>query len=178
MSSFLQQTLWKNLAGAIDMLGNCISLCPQPVWESNDRYFYLSYHCIVFLDYYLSRPVSSFASVLPYTLADMQQLPKDAVDDVLPSRRYSRSEMLHALATVRKKAKQSICSSEPDALTQPWIKENEIELHGLCPGLVTHYSVLEITLYNLRHLQHHIGQLNQLLRENKAAAAEWIAAAD
>jgi uncharacterized damage-inducible protein DinB len=36
------------------------------------------------------------------------------------------------------------------------------------------YSVLEILLYNLKHVQHHVGQLNLLLREETGQAADWV----
>ena len=62
----------------------------------------------------------------------------------------------------------------PDAL---WVRDNEIEMHGLCPSLVMNYTVLDILFYNFRHVQHHVGQLNLLLRERAGVAAEWIAQA-
>jgi len=37
------------------------------------------------------------------------------------------------------------------------------------------YSVLEILLYNLKHVQHHAGQLNLLLRQETGEAANWVA---
>lgn len=176
MDTFARKIFWKNMAACIDMFGNCIKNCPAPLWQSNDRFFYLSYHCLVFLDYYLSFPVSAYTPVLPYALGDMDNLPPDAVDDVLPISRYTQEEMLHALGKTREKARQSIVGQEH--WEQPWIKEAEIAVHGLCPGIVTSYSLLEITLYNLRHLQHHVGQLNLLLRAQHAPAAEWIAEGD
>ena len=39
------------------------------------------------------------------------------------------------------------------------------------------YSVLEILLYNLKHVQHHTGQLNLLLREETGQAAGWVSSA-
>lgn len=176
MDTFSRKICWKNFAACIDMFGNCIGHCPAPLWQSNDQFFYLSYHCLVFLDYYLSFPVTDYTPILPYTLADMNHLPANAVDDVLPNRRYTQAEMLEAIGKTRDKARHAILLQ--DNWEQPWIKEAEINLHGLCPGLVTNYSVFEITLYNLRHLQHHVGQLNLLLREQHAPAAEWIAEAD
>jgi uncharacterized damage-inducible protein DinB len=36
------------------------------------------------------------------------------------------------------------------------------------------YSMFEIALYNLRHVQHHTGQINLLLRQNTGNAPEWV----
>jgi len=36
------------------------------------------------------------------------------------------------------------------------------------------YPVIEILLYNMRHVQHHTAQLNLLLRQEINEAPEWI----
>ena len=55
-----------------------------------------------------------------------------------------------------------------------WINEDERHLHDLCPSLVIHYNLLEILLYNFRYVQHHVAQLNLLLRQKANVAADWI----
>ena len=36
------------------------------------------------------------------------------------------------------------------------------------------YPVLEILLYNMRHVQHHAAQLNLLLRQELDDAPDWV----
>jgi hypothetical protein len=36
------------------------------------------------------------------------------------------------------------------------------------------FSKLELQLYNIRHIQHHTGQLIERLREQKDISVEWI----
>jgi uncharacterized damage-inducible protein DinB len=36
----------------------------------------------------------------------------------------------------------------------------------------------ELLLYNLRHVQHHVGQLNLLIRQAGAEPAAWVMRAD
>jgi uncharacterized damage-inducible protein DinB len=36
------------------------------------------------------------------------------------------------------------------------------------------YNIVEILLYNMRHVQHHAAQLNLILRENINDAPHWI----
>ena len=36
------------------------------------------------------------------------------------------------------------------------------------------YNVIEILLYNMRHVQHHAAQLNLLLRQAINDAPEWV----
>ena len=39
------------------------------------------------------------------------------------------------------------------------------------------YSVFEILLYNMRHVQHHTAQLNLLLRQEINTAPKWVSIA-
>ena len=39
------------------------------------------------------------------------------------------------------------------------------------------YSMLEMLLYNMRHVQHHAAQLNLLLRQNINKVPAWVAQA-
>lgn len=157
------------------MLGNIIQLCPDDLWQGDKRIFYMVYHTVIFLDYYLTQPVSDFHPQLPYTLGDMDNLPAGAVDDVIPGHFYSKDEFAAALSGIREKGKVLIMGASDEELGRRWIREDEIDLHGLCSSLVVNYSVLEILFYNLRHVQHHVGQLNLVLRQEADVAAEWIA---
>jgi hypothetical protein len=40
------------------------------------------------------------------------------------------------------------------------------------------FSVFEILLYNMRHVQHHAAQLNQLLRISIQDAPKWVSQAE
>lgn len=178
MDEILKQTLCKNFCAAIDMLGDSIQMCPLYLWQNEKRFFYLSYHTLIFLDYYLSKPVKSFQPALPFSLADPDSLPPEAVDDVLAHRRYSQSEMLDWLSEIRQKCKNAILNATPYEIASRWIEEQELDLHGLCPSLVAQYTLLEIWFYNLRHLQHHVGQLNLILRQRADEAPDWISFAE
>jgi hypothetical protein len=178
MDKTFRQVLWMNFAGTIDMLSGIISLCPQEVWEKDKKIFFMAYHTSIFLDYYLSYPVKNFTPVLPYTLTASDQMPEDAIDDVIPDRHYSKAELVAWLTDVRVKCKNLILDSSDEQLKGKWINAGEIDLHGLCPSIVVNYSVLEIIFYNFRHVQHHIGQLNYLLRLKAGVAADWVAQAE
>jgi len=162
----------------MDMLRDAIALCPVEVWYSEKKFFYMAYHTLIFLDYYLTIPVAGFAPALPYTITNTDKLPAEAIDDVIPDRVYSRQEMLAYLADIRQKGKKLITEATEKRLNGRWINAEEIDLHGLCPSLVTEYTVLEILFYNLRHVQHHVAQLNLLLRQNISRAPDWISQAE
>lgn len=174
MVEIFKDVLWKNFGAAIDMLGDSISLCPDSLWQSEKKFFFLSYHTLIFLDYYLTIPARDFKPVLPFKLVPMESLPQDAVDDVIPNAAYTREEMLDYLSSILEKCKKLILDSSEEKLKEKWIAKEEINLHGLCPSLVEDYSVIEILFYNLRHVQHHVGQLNLILRQKINAAPDWV----
>ncbi len=170
----LNTSLWKNVSAAISMLYQCVQKCPNELWTAHPRYFYLVYHTTIFLDYYLTVPVRDFAPSLPYSLGDPDDLPENAVDDVLPVRQYSQSEVTGYLDTIRNKAEALLTGATPKQWSERWIAQEELDLHLGCPSLVADYTLLEICLYNLRHVQHHVGQLNLILRQESKERVDWI----
>jgi hypothetical protein len=178
MTEPFQESLWRNFGAAIDMLKNAVAMYPAERWQQRNKFFYLAYHTTIFLDYYLTQPVSDFRPVLPYTIVQEDHLPTEAVDDVMPHRLYSQNEMLAALDLIREKCKMLITESSEEQLLGQWIKEEEIHLHDLCPPIVVDYSVLDILFYNFRHVQHHVAQLNFILRQEINMAPDWVALAE
>jgi hypothetical protein len=176
MHHTFKKCLLKNFLAAIDMFKNIIVLCPDKVWKQDKKFFYLTYHTAVFLDYYLSNPVKEFYPSLPYTILD--SLPPEAVDDVIPDKFYTKEDLVEYVSVIRKKCQNLIQHASDEKLDGRWIKDEEISLHGMCPTLVSSYTLMEILFYNLRHLQHHAGQLNLLLRQQANLAADWISQAE
>jgi hypothetical protein len=178
MEDAFKQCLWKNFGAAIDMLSDVVELCPGTLWQSEKKFFYLSYHTLIFLDYYLSQPAKDFQATLPYTIVAADKLPPECVDDVIPDAFYSQAEILAYLASARSKCQRLILSTPPEAFGKRWIEDSEIEMHGLCPSIVENYTLLEILFYNLRHVQHHVAQLNFILRQKTNEASDWISHAE
>ncbi len=178
MTACFREVLWKNFGAAIDMLSEAVRMCPETLWLRQDKFYYLSFHTAIFLDYYLANPVAGFKPVLPYKLTNPDELPPYAIDDVLPVRFYSRKEIRDGLGLIREKGRLRVLSAGEQTFVKPWIQPEEIAMHLGCPALVENYSVLEILFYNLRHVQHHTAQLNLLLRQETGRAPEWISHAD
>ena len=175
MEEQFKQTLWKNFGAAIDMLKDEVALCPDELWQNEKKFFYMAYHTTIFLDYYLTNSLKYFKPVLPYPIVDANKLPAEAIDDLIPNRFYSRQEIIDYLNSAREKCKKLITLSSSDKLLQRWIEDEEINLHGLCPSIVENYTILEILFYNFRHVQHHVAQLNFILREKIDKAVDWVA---
>ena len=166
MINVLKENLWSQFGATIDMLQNAIEKCPDELWSSNRRFFYMSYHTVVFLDYYLTIPPKNFTSPLPFTLIDQNKIPADAIDDLQPDRFYTKIEILDYLNFSRGKCRKLISS-----LTEAGLNERFVE--DLDQGRMD-YPILEILLYNMRHVQHHAAQLNLMLRQNNIDAPHWV----
>jgi hypothetical protein len=167
MITSLKESLWKQFGASIDMLSNSITLWPDDNWYNNKKVFYIAYHSAVFLDYYLTIPSKNFTSPLPFTLVESDNIPEDAIDDVIPDRIYTKRELLDYLQSSRKKCHRIIGGLTEEKLNERWIED---------PGNMN-YSFLEILLYNMRHVQHHAAQLNLLLRKEINIAPWWISRA-
>jgi hypothetical protein len=168
MINILKEGLWKQFGASIDMLNNAITLWPEDYWNSDKRFFYNAYHCLIFLDYYLTIPPQNFTSTLPFTITGPEDVPEGAIDDVIPDRIYSKQELLEYLQANREKCRHIITGITKEKLKERWIKED---------GNMN-YTVLEILIYNMRHVQHHAAQLNLLLRQRVNNTPGWVPRAE
>lgn len=166
MLSEFQNSLWKQFGASIDMLLNAIDVCPDTLYENKKRFFYTAYHVAVFLDYYLTVPPKDFEPQLPFTITEKENMPEDALDDVLPNEHYSKEQLLEYIKSSREKCRSVIMSIEENGNAR-FIEDVEV-------GKMD-YSLIEILLYNMRHVQHHAAQLNMILRNAGLEPPKWVA---
>jgi hypothetical protein len=159
MDDALRATLWNQFGAAIDMLENAMVACPERLWSDRSRrpeYWYVVFHTLFFLDFYLSEAPDDFRPPHPFTLDELDPA------GVLPERVYAKRELQAYLEHGREKCRAKIATlTEEDARRR--------FRFGSLEG-----SVLESLLYNLRHVQHHAAQLNLILREQTDSAPRWV----
>jgi hypothetical protein len=151
----------------MDMLKNAIMQWPEERWDTSTKFFYNAYHCLVFLDYYLTIPAEHFSSPLPFTIKAAAEIPEDAIDDIIPDRIYRKKEVLDYLELSREKCRREIGGLTEEKLAERWVEQDGDR----------NYAVLELLLYNMRHVQHHAAQLNMLLRREINDAPRWVSRA-
>ena len=139
---------------------------PDKLLTENKKLFYISYHSLILLDYYLTFPPSDFSSPLPFIIAEPDEVPEDVIGDIISDRLYTKKELLDYLELSREK-----CYKVIEGLTEDQLNERFIEEPG--PAAMNYY-VLEILRYNMRHVQHHTAQLNALLRQEINEAPGWV----
>jgi len=156
MDSAIKATLWKQFGASIEMLENAIVLCTDELWNSENNFWYNAYHCLFFLDYYLSLEPDEFSPPSPFTLSELDP------SGVMPDRVYSKEELLSYLHFNKKKCHDLIAGLTDEIANRRW------------RNAYRNYSVLEILLYNMRHVQHHAAQLNLILRQETDNAPAWV----
>lgn len=165
MNPSLKQILWNQFGASMDMLIHVISNCPEDYFLTNKRFYYIAFHSTIFLDYYLTIPPEDFSPLLSFTQKEPEDRPKEAVDDLIPDKIYSKQEIVDYLKNSRTKCKELIDSLTDEKLNERFTEGNE-------PNDMD-YPILEILLYNLRHTQHHAAQLNMLIRQDFNKHMEW-----
>jgi len=153
-----KKIIWQQFGAAIESLENAIHACPERVWgdkAGSHEFWYITYHTLFFLDYYMSGTDQGFAPPQPFTLDELNPA------GVLPDRVYTKEELLNYLEHGRQKSRKVI-----DSLT-------EETTHQPC-GFKKDLTVAELYLYTMRHVQHHAAQLNLLLRQQTDSAPRWV----
>jgi len=155
----LRSILWGQLGATLDMLENAVDACPEDVWSDGSRpppFWYLAFHTLFFLDFYLSESETAFAPPAAFTLTELDPA------GVMPERVYTKAELRDYLAHGRAKARGAIA-----ALTGE--RAAARRRFGSVEG-----TGIELFLYGMRHVQHHAAQLNLILRQRTDSAPNWV----
>jgi uncharacterized damage-inducible protein DinB len=147
---------------SLNMLMDTIKKCPDSLWENNDygnTYWRIVYHTLFYTSLYLSRSNAQFTpwekhkvnyNFLGTVTHDNQQI---IIDNT-----YSKNEMTEYLVSIFNKCENSVNDTLPDEKSGfEWLPMSKIETH----------------LYNIRHIQHHAGQLIERLRQKGVTEIKW-----
>jgi hypothetical protein len=147
MADYLNQILASQFEASLCMLHHCINACPPHDWEgkiANASFREVAYHALFFVDFYLSPSQESF---------QLRDLHREGGDERGPtvSPGLSKPQTLSYLTICRDKARETLAD------------ESAGILQGPC-GFPRTLSRGELHIYNIRHIQHHTGQLSAHLR--------------
>jgi hypothetical protein len=161
---YMRQILIGQFEASLAMLNACIAACPEEHWEgkiANGTFRWVAYHTLFFVDLYLSPSEEAFE------LRELHQRGGDEREPVA-SAGLSKEETLAYVALCRQKVLDILGGETRDSLEGPsgfsWRKFSRGELH----------------IYNIRHVQHHAGQLSAFLRRvdescRDRGALPWVA---
>jgi DinB superfamily len=151
-----KESLWQQFGASLDMLENAINACPDEHWATEAKFWYQAFHCLFFLDYYLTMKPKTFSPPTPFTLSEFNP------DGEMPDRVYSKEELLKYTQFCREKCRKLIAGLDEAGFNARWVNTYK------------DYSIVEILLYNMRHVQHHAAQLNLILRQTIDDAPDWV----
>ena len=150
-------SLWNQFGASIDMLEESIVMCPVELWDRDSNFWYRVYHCLFYLDYFSTIDPMKYVSPSPFSNSEFENKQPDKI--------YSKAELLTYLQMCRSKCHELIMNLSEESAKFRWINKYR------------DYSMFEMILYNLRHVQHHTAQLSQNLRISTNAAPKWVAQA-
>jgi uncharacterized damage-inducible protein DinB len=156
MLDYVKQILAGQFEAALAMLHQCLANCPPEHWEgkiANGTFRQVAYHALFFVDFYLSPSEETF------TFRDLHARGGDELQPA-PTLGLSQDESLTYLALCREKLREALAAETRESLAGP---------SGFA---YRRFSRGELYIYNLRHVQHHTGQLSAYLRRVDAALAD------
>ncbi len=163
MDDRFRDLIWQQFGAAIDALDNAIVACPDELWDDRTQrpeFWYLAYHALFWLDYYLTADFKNFSPPPPFKLEELDPA------GVMPEEPYTKEELRTYLGYGHEKCRTTIAAMTDEKALQPF-KFGRVDL-----------SFAELLLYNMRHVQHHAAQLNLILRQKAGSAPGWVFRAD
>ncbi len=160
MNTLFRSAIWSQFGASIDMLANVIAACPDDLWydeTGRPQFSHLVFHTLFWLDRYLSGDSDDFRPPAPFTMEEMKP------DGKKPEKPFNKAELLRYLDYARAKCRSVVTNLTDD---KAWSR------HRFGWGEA---SFAELLIYNLRHVQHGVGQLNLMLRQSDDIAAKWVA---
>ena len=172
MQSIWQTLINRQFMASIQMIRLAIEACPDQLWDDRSDgspFWHLAYHALFYADFYLSDNEETFHP-MDFHEGNAHMLPGDyreyAGIVTTPERAYRRDQLLHYADHCLQK-----CDDTFGSLTE----ERALER---CGFWWYQLNVGEFQLNNLRHTQHHAGQLALLLRRRAGIGIEWLGTKD
>ncbi len=165
MIEFVKTILSGQFEAALCMMDHCIRACPPEHWEAkiaNRTFRWVSYHTLFWADVYLSPGDED-----TFELRDFHRRGGDERNDAANNPGLSKDETITYVSICRRKMLETLAAETAESLQGPSGFPYRPNTRG------------ELHVYNLRHVQHHTGQLSAYLRRvdpslNAGDALPWI----
>jgi hypothetical protein len=150
----------------LDMIEEAIRVCPQTLWTDDtftNLFWSIAYDALHFTHLYLSDSLQTFVPWSPSRQQDGSEgdaPPSDSDQPPNDGKPYTKDQVLEYLAFCRQQVAEKVPALDLDAPSGfHWLPMNKLELQ----------------FYNIRHLQHHTGQLSERLRNSVDFGLRWVA---
>lgn len=167
-----QVMIGRQFAAAIQMTRLAVEACPDDLWDDRSEgtpFWHIAYHALFYTDMYLSDDEKTFQA-RDYHVDQSNFLPGDYHEFggivTTPDKAYSKDQLLEYADHCLQK-----CEETFERLTDDRTLER-------CGFWWYELNVGEFLLNNLRHAQHHAGQLALLLRRRADTGIDWLGTKD
>ncbi|MHC4778746.1 MAG: DinB family protein [Planctomycetota bacterium] len=149
---------------SLKMLRKAVEACPAELWADEkygNRFWHIAYHTLFYTHLYLqqeeadfvpwekTRPNHQFMGPLPWPPHDLPEIGEP----------YTKEELLQYCDLCHEQVGERLEALDPEGPSGfEWIPMNKLELQ----------------FYNVRHVQHHAGQLIERLRTVTGKGVEWV----
>jgi len=152
------------IVAALRMLRSTIEACPEELWNrtsDHNRFWALAYHATFFAHLYLS-PSKEALEPFEREVAGHTCYGRDHLGDwaeLVEEDAFTVADVLAYCDHIVERVEDLVASTSFDAPSGfHWLTFSKGETH----------------LYNLRHIQHHAGQLGDRLRQEAGIGTRWV----
>lgn len=159
-----KEVIRSQYVASLEMLGDAISACPEGLWIDlayPNRFWHVAYHALFFAHLYLQESEKTFVAWGKHR-KDHQflgRMPWPPHEQPVIGEPYTKEEVLEYL---------EFCRREVDARLPLTDLDAESGFHWLP------FNKLGVQIYNIRHIQHHVGQLADRLRTRDGVGVQWV----
>ena len=153
------EVLRRHLEPTLEMLGQTINACPDALWDARDSgppFWQYAYHALIGLDFWLSDSPQAF------TFAPFHTREALIESGETPQQTVPREQIEGYLEQVVAKSRALLEGLTPEALTE------EAEFAGKA------WTPADRIVVQIRHVQHHVGQMNGILKRETGSAPGWV----
>jgi hypothetical protein len=173
MDNYWQTVISRQFAAAIQMIRLAIQACPDDLWDDStdgSPFWHLAYHALFYTDFYLSENDKMFKP-MEFQRDNANFLPGDYKEFgggivTTPDEAFTQDQLLDYTDYCLSK-----CQETFEKLTDKRVLER-------CGFWWYELNVGEFLINNLRHAQHHAGQLTLLLRRHADIGIDWLGTKD
>jgi len=150
----IQDSVKSQYRASLEMLRQAVLKCPDALWDDcsyKNEFWNITYHTLFYTHLYLQPSEKEF---VPW--AKNKPGYSDLTKDKEP---YSKEDVLAYASVVEEQVEQQVTALDPAATSEFWWLP---------------FSKLELQLYNIRHLQQHVGELCERLGVSADVDVEWV----
>jgi hypothetical protein len=157
----MEQEIISQYRASLKMLIDVIDKCPETLWNNaafENPYWRIVYHTLFYTALYLSEATDTFVPWEKHIL-NYNYLGKVTQHNspIVIERIYNKDETISYAESIYKDCENSVINMKGKESGFEWLPMNRLEIH----------------IYNIRHLQHHIGQLTERLHQSGIRGINW-----